>query len=129
MYFFKRGEIQMPAEVKNGEPLKLTIANYWQELETAIKEKRMPAALVDSLKMVISAYQNNGVGPTATAHLIGLAKELVPNGICLQYGHADENFDIVVFVPDQLEESDDLRMFFVLIPRYRNGRFKYLYQF
>ena len=105
-------------------PLRLTTANYWQQLEVTVERKELPAAAADLLKALIGCERNGWTTPTASSDLIKLSADHFSEGIMLSDSACDILYDIVVFVPDS-ENEEKCRRFFKLIPKYPHGEFKY----
>lgn len=109
-------------KVTSPTPLQLTSSNYWQELETLAIEQR----LANCLKSMISSMQDSTIEPTATDHLIRLAKKHLGSGIIISDSAGTKAYDVMVYVPDN--NKDNRRRFFKLIAKHPDGKLYYLEQ-
>lgn len=108
-------------------PIKLTASNWWQELEQLHTTRSMPAHLVDCLKELVSSHLHSMIGPEATPRLIALAKNYLDSGILLSDSAGDYLYDVMVWVPNP-DKVEYKRSFFRLVPKWSDGRLKYLYE-
>lgn len=106
----------------------LTISNYWQELEQLRRDGSMPASFVDCLKSLVSSHINSTIGPEATPHRIGQAKEYMLGGILLSSSDMDRLYDVVVFIPNDCSSPIN-RSFFTLVRKWNGGEVRYLKSF
>ena len=120
---------------KNLTPLTLTRSDYWQEIETLIKARKLPIELGDHLKALVNAHFNNAIRPTVSletdTRLIQQAKDHLNGGILLQDREGedaggDRLYNVALYIPHQGEEVRN-RSFFYLIPRFPGGELKPLH--
>ena len=105
------------------KPIKLTVADNWQELDQLEKSGVLPGELARHLKSLIGCHLKNMIHPTVSAEILRLAKTHVKEGILItDEEHCFEQlYDLVLF-----QGSEQARPFFHLIPKYPHGRFRYL---
>ncbi len=107
--------------------IKLSTANFWQELEQLRFDIGMPVSLVDCLKELVSSHIHSMISPEATPTLINWAKRFLNDGILLSDSSSDRMYGVMVFVPNPDGEDRVLRRsFFKLVPKYPRGELKYL---
>ena len=109
--------------------IELTTEKYWQELEALAMDGKIDMGLSNMLKALICSHLRDTNPPTANTELIKLAKEQLKDGIWLREVNektgAQYYLDIMVYVTNE-DPSEGLRKVFKLIPKYPNGRLKYL---
>jgi hypothetical protein len=110
---------------KELSPLKLTTADYWQELEKLAKEGTLPRVLAICLKSLVCSHINKSIPPQADPYTTRLAKGYLVGGIMISDSAGDSLYDVMVFVPNP-EEERTKRSFFRLVYKGNGGRLKYL---
>ncbi len=111
------------ADPVTGTPLKLTVSEWWRELDRLIKDGTIPTELGMCLKSLVGAHFTKSIPPAASHHLVELAKIHLGGGIELSDSALDKLYDVMVFVPDDKEIN---RSFFLLVPKYPGGQLTYL---
>jgi hypothetical protein len=114
----------MMKQLPLGNPLNLTTANYWQQLEELATSGKMPRDLTDTLKSLVSSHIGNAIGPEAKYPVVRMAREHLKDGILLIDSAGELLYDVVVFLPDK--PDDDMRNFFYLVRRWPGGQLHYL---
>ena len=104
-------------------PIKLTVANNWQELDQLEKNGILPGELARHLKSLIGCPLKNMIHPTVSAEVLCLTKIHLKEGILITDEERcfEQLYDLVLF-----QGSEQTRPFFHLIPKYQQGRFRYL---
>ncbi|HAU66415.1 MAG: hypothetical protein UT30_C0001G0088 [Candidatus Uhrbacteria bacterium GW2011_GWF2_39_13] len=104
-------------------PIKLTAANNWQELDQLEKNGVLPGELARHLKALVGCHLKHMVHPTVSDEILRLAKRHVKEGILItdEKRCFEQLYDIVLFQGDE-----QTRPFFHLIAKYPQGRFRYL---
>ncbi len=137
MPLFKRSESRMTnqnaidqdgqdvAECSLVHPIKISVENYWQELESMGQCGQLPRVLASELKALINSFIHKTITSQATPVVIQMAKEYLPCGIVLTNGEVENHYTVMVFIPDVGKEQTT-RTFFQLVPGYQNGKLRYL---
>ncbi|MBI2472960.1 hypothetical protein HYV70_00180 [Candidatus Uhrbacteria bacterium] len=104
-------------------PIKLTVANHWQELDEMEKNGDLPGELARHLKQLIGCHLKQMIHPAVSAEILRLAKAHLKAGILItdEKRCFEQLYEIVLFQGDE-----QARLFFHLIPKYPHGRFRYL---
>lgn len=105
--------------------IRLTSSGYWMQIDELEKDGKLPAELGRLLKELVNSHLNNTARPTATPHLIELAKQHLQGGIELSDSAMDLAYDVMVYTPNRGCEKEQ-RLFFILIHKYPEGRMRYL---
>ncbi len=108
-------------------PLKLSVFNYWQEIEVLIEQRTLPQELGTCLRSLISSHVHKTIPPEAKPHLVTYASVYLPDGIEFSGVAGHEMcglYDVMVFVPDFGKELK-LRAFFYLVRKWPGGQLKY----
>jgi hypothetical protein len=106
-------------------PLRLTRADWWQELEKLRTTYGLPTPLVDCMKSLVSAHLTSTIPPEATPHLVRLAKEHLSGGVLLSDSDSDNLYAVMVWVPDPGKEEGKMSRFW-LVRAWPDGKLRNL---
>lgn len=112
-------------ECARTHPLRLSVGNYWQELERMGQCGQLPRGLAEEMKALVSSFLHNTISSQVSSDAIVAAKEYLRAGIVLIDGEVENRYTIMVFVPNEGKEQE-VRTFFCLVPGYQNGKLRYL---
>lgn len=117
-------------ELPLGNPLRLTTADYWSQLEGLADSGSMPRELANTLKALVNSHIFKTIGPEAKDFVIKMAKEYLRDGIMLINSAVCINlsgellYDVMVFKPNP--PDDEMRTFFCLVRKWPGGQLHYL---